>query len=310
MTPHNREELLAKLNGRIVVCSVSGGKDSTAMCLYLQRDLGLDVRRVHCLTGWDAPETLEYIRGPLTAELGPITEVSSFRYPGGMVDLIESKGMFPTKKRRFCTEELKIKPLAAFHRSIQDDGAETVGSVGIRAGESEARAKMSEWEWTDFLDADTWRPILSWTEADVIDIHSRYNVAPNPLYIRANGAHARVGCVPCFYATKDALRVVADQYPEQIVTIRRLEAHVREAVAGKVEARQAAGEELRTGKFGFQYPTFFYNSGIGYIPVDDAVRWSRTSHGGKQFELFHDREEGCVRWGLCESMQKDDEETP
>lgn len=31
------------------------------------------------------------------------------------------------------------------------------------------------------------------------------------------------------------------------------------------------------------------------------VEWSKTSHGGKQFELFEpDTDAGCMRWGLCD----------
>jgi hypothetical protein len=39
------------------------------------------------------------------------------------------------------------------------------------------------------------------------------------------------------------------------------------------------------------------------MPIDDAVRWARTSRGGKQFELeiFAASDTGCMRWGLCET---------
>lgn len=41
---------------------------------------------------------------------------------------------------------------------------------------------------------------------------------------------------------------------------------------------------------------------------DSAAMWSRTARGGRQYELFApETEPGCVRWGLCESMQNDDE---
>jgi hypothetical protein len=36
------------------------------------------------------------------------------------------------------------------------------------------------------------------------------------------------------------------------------------------------------------------------MPIADVVEWSRTSYGGKQFEMFASETEGCVRWGLCE----------
>ena len=45
-------------------------------------------------------------------------------------------------------------------------------------------------------------------------------------------------------------------------------------------------------------------------PIDKVVDWAKTAHGGKQRELFAPsevEEAGCVRWGLCEAMQGDDE---
>ena len=67
-----RAEILTRLNGRRVVASVSGGKDSAAMSLYLH-ELGIDHDRVFLDTGWEHPDTYEYLRGELTAKLGPIT---------------------------------------------------------------------------------------------------------------------------------------------------------------------------------------------------------------------------------------------
>jgi hypothetical protein len=44
-------------------------------------------------------------------------------------------------------------------------------------------------------------------------------------------------------------------------------------------------------------------------PIDKVVEWSRTSRGGRQYEMFaaDSAAEGCMRWGLC-SVNEDDEE--
>jgi 3'-phosphoadenosine 5'-phosphosulfate sulfotransferase (PAPS reductase)/FAD synthetase len=307
VTPHNRDEVLSKLAGRTVVCSVSGGKDSTAMALYLTRDLKLpDVRFVFADTGWEHPETYAYLRDVLAPLLGHIEWVG---YEGGMPALVLKKGMFPSRVRRFCTEELKVKPIMRHLRTLVDVGLDVVNAVGIRAGESRARSKMGEWEWNESFDCDVWRPIIAWSEADVVDRHTMNGVYPNPLYLQ--GAE-RVGCWPCIFSRKKEIQFIADHTPGTIALIRLLEEKVGEAASNRYAAR---GETFTS--LGYSPPTFFQGHpsmlsekyADSMVPIDEAVLWSRTARGGKQFELFApDREQGCVRWGLCESMQKDDGE--
>lgn len=284
------EEIKARLSGRRVVASVSGGKDSAATSLWLS-EMGIEHDRVFCDTGWEHEDTYEYIRGPLEQKLGPITWLIP---PRQMENLIEHKGMFPSRLRRFCTQELKVRPLAKHIKAIVDAGEDVVNAVGIRAGESEARSKMPAWEWQDGFDCEVWRPLLEWSEQDVIDIHHRHGLRPNPLYLR--GA-SRVGCWPCVYARKDELRMIADTDSKRIDRIRELEKRVAVIAQARVEAR---GDQLENP------PTFFQSRSRGSgecWPIDKVVQWSRTSRGGKQFELFtaDAKDQGCMRWGLCET---------
>jgi hypothetical protein len=90
--------------------------------------------------------------------------------------------------------------------------------------------------------------------------------------------------------------------PDRIDAIRELEAHVDAECRRKIVER---GMEIVDGQ---QMPTFFRIHSSQAVPIDAVVLWSRTARGGRQYELFApEREEGCVRWGLCESMQKEDE---
>lgn len=292
-------ELRAKLAGRLVVASVSGGKDSAALSLWLT-DQGIEHERVFFDMGWEHPDTYTYLRGPLTAALGPIRELKGAR---GMADLCRWKGMFPSRTRRFCTDRLKVFPAQAYIRGLQDAGAEVVNAIGIRAAESAARAKLTEWEWSDAFDCETWRPLIRWTEAEVITIHTCHGLRPNPLYLRG---HSRVGCWPCIFSRKEELRRLADEAPERIAEIRALEAEVQATYIARHDARGVSVEEA-----GHTLPTFFQSpstaltgagaNGRGGVPIDAVVLWARTAHGGRQFELFAPvHEEGCVRWGLCE----------
>lgn len=286
------DQLAERFANRRVVASISGGKDSAALSLWLT-ERGIEHHHVFADTGWEHDLTYEYLRGPLTAKLGPITEVQG--RDAGMVNLVRRKGTFPSRLRRFCTEELKVMPLVTFVKSVQDVYGDTVNAVGIRAAESEARAKMPEWEWSDAFDCDVWRPLLRWTEQDVIDIHKRHGLAPNPLYLK--GA-TRVGCFPCIFERKAGIKLVAQLSPDRIEQIADLEIEITAAAARKsAHPEHGSTRTWFAGKITRDMSPF---------PIHEAVKWSKTKQGGKEEAVFNDEPEGCVRWGLCEPVQQFD----
>ena len=302
------EEWAAKakeiIDGRPVIVSVSGGKDSTATALLLQA-AGIPFTSVHMDTGWEHPWTAEYVRDYLPGVLGPIKILQA--EVGGMVDLIRHKGTFPTRRSRFCTQWLKVFPFIAYIESLDD---EPVKAIGIRSAESAARSKLKEWDSHAGFDCDVWRPIISWSYDDVIEVHKRFNVQPNPLYLKLG--QTRVGCWPCIFSRKKEVRAVADLTPERIDLIEQLEAEV---YAAYVARRKAKGEEIKwkEGEVAFfQNPRRRAGCRNDHlppsVPIRDVVDWSRTSHGGKQAELFAPNygEEGCMRWGMCDHGSPDD----
>jgi 3'-phosphoadenosine 5'-phosphosulfate sulfotransferase (PAPS reductase)/FAD synthetase len=207
-------ELVAGGHVRCIV-SVSGGKDSTATALAL-REAGVPYRMVFADTGWEAPQTYDHIKH-LRQKLGPIDVVGAtlrvdaippdavkdpdkLRTPG-MEKKILARAGFPARMQRWCTRELKLQVLKQYHEVVEAaEGDETCCVVGVRASESESRAKMSAWEDDDTWGGWMWRPILAWSISDVLEIHHRHGVEVNPLYKRG---HNRVGCFPCIYAGKD-----------------------------------------------------------------------------------------------------------
>jgi 3'-phosphoadenosine 5'-phosphosulfate sulfotransferase (PAPS reductase)/FAD synthetase len=288
MNAEQKAELIQRLNGRHVVASISGGKDSAALGLWL-KEHEIPHVRVFMDTGWESDITYEYLRGTLTQALGPIVEISAARK---MEELVRHKGLFPSRLMRFCTMELKVKPFKVWMDDYRDEVGDVVSAVGIRADESEARSKLAEWEWSEMIDCEIWRPIIRWSEQDVIDMHKRHGLAPNPLYLK--GA-TRVGCWPCIYAKKDEIRTLATVDPQRIDKIRELEQYVTLRVK---ERQEAKGKTLED-----KHAWFRGKGRTGFTAIDDVVKWSNTSRGGRQYELFEadPQDMGCVRWGLCDT---------
>jgi 3'-phosphoadenosine 5'-phosphosulfate sulfotransferase (PAPS reductase)/FAD synthetase len=304
---------------RPIIASVSGGKDSTAMCLHLQ-ELGLKYTPVFMDTGWENRETYQYLKEYLPEVIGEITWIEpkidlpedlealaqSFEerlgHRSAMIRFVLKKGMFPSRKRRFCTQELKVFVIRDYIQSLD---FEPINAVGIRGEESDTRAKMSEWEWNETFDCETWRPLIGWSSQDVIDIHTRNGVIPNKNYL--DGA-SRVGCWPCIYARKSEIRHIAKMDPQRIDILEDLEQAVTDLAEARYQEKGTSFEEL-----GYARPAWFVNpmprrdkegkrSGDPW-PIRKVVEWSRTKdRNGRQFELFSapPRERGCVRWGLCD----------
>lgn len=279
-----RTAAMHRLAGRRVVASVSGGKDSAAMSLYLT-ELGIDHERVFMDTGWESQITYDYLRGPLTDRLGPITEI---RGELDFVQLVEKKGPFPSRVMRFCTEELKVKPV---QRWLADQNGiyPLVNAVGIRRAESRARSQMAEWEWSEGFDLEVWRPLVTWTTDDVRAIHARHGLAMNPLY--ELGA-SRVGCWPCIHARKSEIALVARLDPERINLIRMLERQLNE---------RGAERDADKGRPFMPRSMFSYHGGDNrHIPltIDEAVEWGNSGRGEWQPPGAG---AGCMRWGVCET---------
>lgn len=236
-----------------------------------------------CAGNW---EWIPAQRGMTDAEAAAVVERAlNILYPTGIpfLDLCIWKGRFPSTKARFCTQFLKVFPiLEEVYVPILEVGNKIVSWQGVRAEESIARAKLTETE-EQPEGYTTYRPLLKWTAKDVFAIHDQYRIDPNPLYKLGMG---RVGCMPCINCNKAELFEIARRFPEEVARVAEWEQIVKQA-----SKRGAA--------------TFFPTAHNMPEGIHAWVEWSRTSRGGKNYDLLKAIEWENVptcssQYGLCE----------
>lgn len=128
-------------NGHRHVVSVSGGKDSAALALYLWETYPhIDFEYVFCDTGCELPETYQYlarleaILGKEIVWLNALDLIGVAKKPGrNPFDIWLNEvygGFLPSPRARWCTRILKIRP---FERHIGEERA--FSYIGIRGDE-------------------------------------------------------------------------------------------------------------------------------------------------------------------------------
>lgn len=306
----------------IHVPSVSGGKDSAVtLHLCVSRFGRRNVRPIFCDTGNEHPDTYEYIdyleqfiglpihrlkadfsvemevhrrrlegiaagapdyhpqaKYPWTPERAAMAAANMQPTGNAFLDLAKLKGCFPSHSRQFCTEELKRNLAVEFQLDLIDAGHTVVSWQGVRRDESARRVNVASLERIGPA-LFAYRPIASWSAKDVFDYHAEHSMQPNPLYLQGMN---RVGCMPCVNCTKGELREIANRFPDQIDRIEEWEREVNKC--------------SRSG-----LASFFYSG--GHETIRQRVEWSRTSRGGKQYDLFAiiESEKVCASaYGLCE----------
>lgn len=124
-----------------VLVQWSGGKDSQACLILAVEKYGAkNVEAVFCDTGWEHKETYRHVKA-ISESLGVrLITLKSKKYDG-FVDMALKKGRFPSTKARFCTEELKVKPMIDY---VLNQTVNLLIFQGIRSDESKSRSLMSE----------------------------------------------------------------------------------------------------------------------------------------------------------------------
>ena len=181
------------------ICGISGGKDSSALAVHL-RDNVPDMEYFFCDTGAELPETYEYLTR-LEVILGkPIVRLNAQRGFDHWFEVF--RGTLPSPQMRWCTKNMKIKPIEAWVRE-----APAISYVAIRADESNRKGYISTKP-----NIQTRFPFIE----DGIDCDGVTRILEDagiglPTYYEWR---TRSGCYFCFYQRKAEWVGLAERHPD------------------------------------------------------------------------------------------------
>jgi hypothetical protein len=181
------------------ILSLSGGKDSAALALYM-RDRVPNMEYIFNDTGKELPETYEYL-DRIGDYLGrPVIRLNADKGFDHWYQLYG--GMIPSNHRRWCTKMLKLKPFEAY---VGNEAV--VNYVGIRADEDRQGYISTKPNIT---------PAYPFIEdglvyADIVRILHQSGVGMPP-YTR--WGRTRSGCFFCFYQQKIEWVKLLETYPD------------------------------------------------------------------------------------------------
>ena len=193
------------------VCGISGGKDSSALAIYL-RDRVPDMEYFFCDTGAELPETYEFL-DKLEVILGK--KIERINAQRGFEHWFEVyRGALPSPQMRWCTKQMKIKPLEEWIGSEP-----TTSYVAIRADERNRKGYVST--------KPNITAVFPFVE-DNIDHDAVLRILDDagvglPSYYEWR---TRSGCYFCFYQRKAEWVGLADRHPELFEKAKQIEQKV------------------------------------------------------------------------------------
>lgn len=189
------------------ILSLSGGKDSTALAVFM-RDRVPQMEYVFCDTQKELPETYEYL-DRLQAHLGkPIARLNAQRGFDHWLQIYG--GYLPSSRMRWCTKMLKIKPFEEF---VGDDIV--LSYIGIRADENREGYISTK---------SNIKPVypfkeLGIVEADVMQILEASGLGLPKYY----EWRTRSGCYFCFFQRKAEWAGLLERHPDLFARAKKYE---------------------------------------------------------------------------------------
>lgn len=221
---------MMELNKKKIV-SFSGGKDSTAMLIYLLNnkidfDEIIYVKDFFPYPGIIFDYYLNYIEKRLNVNIKKLdcnykTEV-------------KKNNIFPSGRISFCSR-IKAEIIKNYLKNKHGKDVKIRFFIGVRKDESKKRKnynKSGKWYWNERFHVD-WSysyPIFDFTEKEVFNYLKKNNVKINPLYEILNTS--RLGCAICHNSKKDDLRKFYKAFPEQFNEFLNFEKEMNEIRSG------------------------------------------------------------------------------
>ncbi len=180
------------------ILGLSGGKDSTALAVLLHQEIP-ELEYFFCDTHKELPETYEYMER-IKARLGiKIEYLSAARGFDHWLDIYG--GVLPSPQMRWCTKQMKIKPLEDF---IGEDVA--ISYIGIRADEQRDGYVSTKPNIT---------PVYPFKQrglvkADIFRILEESGIGVPKYY----EWRSRSGCYFCFFQRKYEWLMLHDHHPD------------------------------------------------------------------------------------------------
>ena len=244
----------------VILVNSSAGKDSQAMLDFVVEQAKaagvLDrVRVVHADLGRVEWKGTRELAERQAAHYSLPFEVVR-RDKGDLLEQVELRGKWPDRGNRYCTSDQKRDQiLKSITRLVAErfDGSRPVrvlNCMGLRAGESAARAKLAPLEMNKRAsngkrEVFTWLPIHAWTVEQVWARIKASGVEHHPAY---DLGMPRLSCVFCVFSSRPALILAGQKNPELLAEYVRVEKKIghtfrHEQPIAEIAEAIAAGEQ-------------------------------------------------------------------
>ncbi|MEB3231919.1 MAG: phosphoadenosine phosphosulfate reductase family protein [Leptolyngbyaceae bacterium] len=180
------------------ILGLSGGKDSTALAILLHQEIP-QMEYFFCDTHRELPETYDYldkIKTRLNIKIHYLCPNRDFDHW-----LTMHNGYLPSPKRRWCTEQMKIKPLEKW---VGDNSV--ISYIGIRADENRDGYISKKQNITPVYPFKE----RGYTKADVIKLLNDWGIGLPKYY----EWRSRSGCFFCFFQRKYEWIMLAERHPD------------------------------------------------------------------------------------------------